>query len=167
MSDITYRLMNQDEAADVSVLVLSVFDAYIAPEYTPQGIEEFRKYAQAAALLERSRQDHFVVTATHGDTLAGMIEMRQNNHVSLLFVAKPFHRRGLSRGLLDRAMGHARDQGGTLERVTVNSSRYGVPAYEALGFLQTGPERAVNGILFTPMAMRLEADEDTPVVTPL
>jgi hypothetical protein len=40
--------------------------------------------------------------------------------------------------------------------VTINSSRYGVPAYERLGFRQTGPERAVNGIVFIPLAMRLE-----------
>ncbi|MCY3843732.1 MAG: GNAT family N-acetyltransferase, partial [Acidobacteria bacterium] len=42
-----------------------------------------------------------------------------------------------------------------VERVTVNSSRYGVAAYERLGFRQTGPERSVNGIVFIPMAMRL------------
>lgn len=150
--------MSQDDAAEVSALVLSGFDAYIAPEYTPQGVAEFRKYVEPAALLERTHQDHFIVIATDGDTLAGMIEMRQNNHVSLLFVAAPFQRRGISRGLLDHAMADAQSQEGAVERVTVNSSRYGVPAYEALGFLQTGPERAVNGIVFTPMAMRIEAE---------
>ena len=155
MSDTTYRLMGAEDAADVSALVLSLFDAYIAPEYTPQGITEFRKYAQASALLARVHQDHFVVTATRDDVLVGMIEMRQNNHVALLFVAEAFQRQGFSRGLLRHALDHVRRQGGTIERVTVNSSRYGVPAYEALGFLQTGPERSVNGIVFTPMAMRL------------
>ena len=155
MSDITYRLMGEEDAADVSALVLSLFDAYIAPEYTPQGIAEFRKYAQASALLARAHQDYFVVTATPDDVLAGMIEMRQNNHVALLFVAEAFQRQGFSRGLLGHAIDHVRRQGSALERVTLNSSRYGVPAYEALGFRQTGPERAVNGIVFTPMAMRL------------
>ena len=158
MSDITYRQMREDDAAEVSALVLSGFDEYIAPEYTPQGVAEFRKYVQPAALLERVLQDHFIVVATRDDTLLGMIEMRQKNHVSLLFVAEPFQRQGVSRGLFDHAMAHAQRQEGAVERVTVNSSRYGVPAYEALGFLQTGPERAVNGIVFTPMAMRIEAE---------
>ena len=158
MSDITYRLMKPDDAAQVSALALSVFDAFIAPEYTPQGIAEFQKYAKTAALLKRVNQDHFVVIGTHDDTLAGMIEMRQNNHVSLLFVAEAFQRRGLSRVLFDHTISHVRGEGRELERVTVNSSRYGVPAFEALGFRQTGPERAVNGIVFTPMAMRLEAE---------
>ena len=46
--------------------------------------------------------------------------------------------------------------------LTVLSSRYGVPAYEKLGFRQTGPERAVNEIACIPMAMRL-ATEDTVI----
>ena len=162
MSDVTYRLMHRKDAADVSALVISVFDGYIAPEYTPQGISEFRKYAEASALADRAGRDHFVVmatTATQQDTLVAMIEMREHNHVSLLFVAKAFQRQGLSRALLDQAVAHSRDQGAKPDRLTVNSSRYGVPAYEALGFRQTGPERSVNGILFTPMAMRLEERE--------
>ena len=161
MSDITYQLMGQKDATEVSALVLSGFDAYIAPEYTSQGIAEFRKYAETAALVDRANHEHFVVIAKHDDILAGMIEMRQKNHVSLLFVAEAFQRQGLSRALLDHAIGQVRDRGDELERVTVNSSRYGVPVYTALGFRQTGPERSVNGILFTPMAMRLDAQSES------
>ena len=157
--------MKREDAADVSALVLSVFDTYIAPEYTPQGISEFRKYAEASALVDRAGKDHFVFVATVAtvstvgtpeNTLVAMIEMREHNHISLLFVAEAFRRQGLSRALLDQAIAHSRDQGAQPERLTVNTSRYGVPAYQALGFRQTGPERSVNGILFTPMAMRLE-----------
>ena len=155
MSEISYRLMKPDDANAVSALALTSFEEYIASEYTPQGLEEFRKYASAEALRERAVQDHFVVVATTPDGLAGMLEMRQNNHVALLFVDKAFHRKGVARALLDHALGEARRHQPDAERMTVNSSRYGVPAYEKLGFRQTGPERAVNGIAFIPMAMRL------------
>ena len=151
----TYRLMRPEDAAEVSALILSGFDAHIASEYTPHGIAEFRKYAETAALVDRINHDHFIVVATRDDLIVGMIEMRQNNHVALLFVAEAFQRQGLSRGLFGHAIDQVRRHGGALERITVNSSRFGVPAYEALGFRQTGPERAVNGIVFTPMAMRL------------
>ena len=160
MTDLIYRLMGEEDAAEVSALVLSGFDTYIASEYTPGGIAEFRKYAETAALVDRAKHDHFVVIVRREGILAGMIEMRQNNHVSLLFVVEAFQRQGLSRTLLDHAMAEVRDRGGELERVTVNSSRYGVPAYKALGFRQTGPERSVNGILFTPMAMRLDTRQE-------
>ena len=96
--------------------------------------------------------------ATVDGALAGMIEIRENNHVALLFVDKAHQHHGIAKGLLHAALADARAADPDVERVTVNSSRYGVPAYEKLGFRQTGPERAVNGIAFIPMAMRLDAD---------
>ena len=156
MSDTTYRVMQTEDVGNVSVLVNSVFDTYIAPQYTPQGKSEFRKYTESEAFLERIDQGHFVIIAVREDVLVGMIEMRENNHVSLLFVAEAFQRQGVSRVLLEEATTHARSLGAELERITVNSSRYGVPVYEALGFRQTGPERTVNGIAFIPLAKRIE-----------
>lgn len=155
MTDFCYRLMTSDDAEAVSLLVLASFEEYIAPEYTPLGVEAFRKFAAADALCERAGEDHFVVVATLGGSMVGMIEFRHSDHVSLLFVDKAFHRQGLARILLDQGLAEARKRKPVVERVTVNSTRYGVPAYERLGFLQTGPERAVNGIVFIPMAMRL------------
>ena len=113
-------------------------------------------YTVSEVFLERIDQGHFVIIAVRGDVLIGMIEMRENNHVSLLFVAEDFQRQGVSRVLLEEATMHARSLGAELERITVNSSRYGVPVYEALGFRQTGPERTVNGIAFIPLAKRIE-----------
>ena len=156
MSDVHYRVMEPDEVAGVSALILAAFDEFVGPEYTPQGVEEFQKYVQPDALAERTAQDHFVLVAARGGELVGMIEMRQNNHVALLFVDKRAQGHGIARGLLDHALAAARSKMPELERVTVNSSRYGVPAYEKLGFRQTGHERAVNGIVFIPMAKRLE-----------
>jgi len=156
MSDVRYRFMKPDEAVCISELIITEFDEFIGQEYTPQGIEEFRKYVQPDVLLERTIQEHFVLVAARASDLIGMIEMRQNNHVALLFVAKRAQGQGVARDLLHHALAEARSQMPELERVTVNSSRYGVPAYEKLGFRQTGPERVVNGIVFISMAKRLE-----------
>ena len=147
------------EAEAVAALAEASFEEFIGSEYTPQGVEEFRKYVKPDAVRERIAQDHFVMVAMAGTTLAGMIEMRQNNHVALLFVGKEYQRRGVARELLTHALTKARRAQPDLERVTVNSSRHGVPAYEKLGFRQTGPERVVNGIVFIPMAKRQDATE--------
>ncbi|MBR2256157.1 MAG: GNAT family N-acetyltransferase, partial [Blautia sp.] len=37
------------------------------------------------------------------------------------------------------------------QKITLNSSPYGLPFYKALGFKETGSEQTVNGICFTPM----------------
>lgn len=153
---ITYRTMQPGDAEQVSELILASFDEFIAPGYGPEGIAAFRRYAEPDAIRARSASgSHFVMVAEAGGELAGITEIRDCNHVALLFVARQCHRRGIARGLFERALRQARAARPDVERVTINSTRYGVAAYEKLGFRQTGPERSVNGIVFVPMAMRL------------
>ena len=154
--DVTVRKMSSDEADAVSALVVASFDEFIGPEYDERGRTEFHRYAEPDAIRRRIRKDHFVMLAEVKSTLVGMIEIREANHVSLLFVAKAFHHRGVARELFDQALVEARQIRPGLAHVTVNSSRHGLSAYEKLGFRQTGPERAVNGIVFIPMAKRLQ-----------
>ena len=153
---VRYRAMRPGEAAAVSALILASFDEFIGSDYeAEEGIAEFRSFAAPEALESRAAGDHLVRVATVDGTLAGMIEIREHNHVALLFVDKAYQHQGIARGLLRAALADARAADPDVERVTVNSSRYGVAAYERLGFRQTGPERTVNSIVFIPMAMRL------------
>ena len=152
---ITYRVIEPGEEKKVSELVLESFGEFIRHEYSQEGIDEFRRYAQPEALEQRSRADHCVLVATLKDRIAGVIEIRQHDHISLLFVERRLQRKGIATDLLQKALEVMRTAKPDLERVTVNSSRYGVPAYEKLGFHQTGPERTVNGIAFIPMVLRL------------
>ena len=155
-AELRYRAMRPGEAGAVSALILASFDEFIGPDHTADGIAEFRKFAAPEAIAPRAADDHLVRVATADGVLAGMIEVREHNHVALLFVDKAYQGQGVARGLLRAALADARAADPDVERVTVNSSRYGVAAYEKLGFRQTGPERAVNGIVFIPMAMRLD-----------
>lgn len=152
---ITYRAIEPGEEKKVSELVLESFEEFIRHEYSQEGIDEFRRYAQPEALALRSRADHCVLVATLTDRIAGVIEIRQHDHISLLFVDRRLQRKGIAKDLLQKALEVMRTAKPDLERVTVNSSRYGVPVYEKLGFHQTGPERTVNGIAFIPMVLRL------------
>jgi len=153
--EVSFRAMRAGEGAAVSKLILASFSEFIGPEYTEQGITEFRKFVAPSALEARSADNYFVRVAEAGGALVGMIEVRDNNHVALLFVDKGHQRHGVATRLLRLALEEVRAAVPDTARVTVNSSRYGVVAYEKLGFLQTGPERTVNGIAFIPMAMRL------------
>ena len=157
---ITYRPLEPADGEAVSRLILDSFTEFIAGEYSDEGRAEFTRYVQPEALIERSLSNHFILLVLAGERPAGVIELRDNDHVSLLFVDSQFQRHGIARELLQRAIGVARPAKPGLDRVTVNSSRFGVPAYEKLGFRQTGPERSVNGIVFIPMAHRLEPDPE-------
>ena len=154
---VTCRMMKPADAEQVSDLVRTAFDEFIGPDFSEQGVAEFHRYVDPEAFRARIEGgSHFVMVAEVDGRLAGITEIRDCNHVALLFVGKQFHRRGIARALFDHALMQARAKRPDVERMTMNSSRYGVAAYEKLGFRQTGPERSVNGIVFVPMAMRLD-----------
>ena len=157
-SPIVYRPMEPADAEAVSRLIAESFTEFIGPEYTDEGRAEFLRHVEPAALVERTRSNHFVLVAMAGEQPAGVIDLR---HVSLLFVDSRHQRHGIARELLARVLTVARPAKPGLDRVTVNSSRFGVPAYERLGFRQTGPERTVNGIVFIPMAHQLDAGQES------
>lgn len=155
IDQISYRLMGRTDAESVSRLILDVFNEFIADEYSDEGLAEFTRYVQPSALVERSRTNHFVLLAVKQSQVVAAIEIRDNAHVALMFVDARFHRSGIARELLQRSISLARPAKPGLDRVTVNSSRFGVAIYEKLGFRQTGPERTINGIVFIPMAHQL------------
>lgn len=150
---IKYRLMRLEEAYEVCRLVNAVFDQYEAPDYSEEGSAEFRKYNRPEEMIRRSGVDHFVLVAVEGEKIIGMIEIRNNRHISMLFVASDFHGQGIGRQLWKRAFQKSRDANPDVQVFTVNSSPYAVPIYEKLGFCQASPEQIHDGLRFIPMTL--------------
>lgn len=135
-------------------LVRAVFDAYEAPEYSPEGIAEFYAYIEYAT-IQRALESGalWMLGAWTEGQLAGVIALRPPCHISLLFVRPAFHRRGIAWQLLQAALGQLRAAGQT--QVTVHSSPYAVPVYQRLGFAATAAQQLQNGIRYTPMCLGL------------
>ena len=70
-------------------------------------------------------------------------------HISLFFVRREWHRRGVGRALL-----HAMASAADYPEMTVHSSPYAVEVYRRFGFVPLGGEREENGIRYTPMVCR-------------
>ena len=153
--EVTYRFIEPGEEEQVCGLVIRSFMQFVAPEYSQEGRDEFLKYVTAEAMEMRLKEDHFVLAAAVGKRIVGVIEMRENDHVAMLFVARKAHRRGIGKELWHRALAVCRENRPDLSRVTVHSSRYAVPVYEKFGFRSEGPEQTVNGILYFPMAFEV------------
>lgn len=151
-----YRPMQMGEENDVCSLVDRVFDEFIAPLYSAEGVQEFRKYVQPKLLQSRSQADHFVLLALAENAIVGMIEVRGNAHISLLYVDSSFQHQGIGRELLRRSLDICLRHRPELREITVNSSPNSVSVYEALGFKARSGEQVVSGIRFTPMALELQ-----------
>lgn len=158
MTRIVYRDLRPGEEEAVCAMVAASFAEFVAPDYSPEGVAEFLRYAAPAALAERQRAGHFTLVAEAAGAPVGMIELRHDEHVALLFVDGRHHRRGIAGRLFRRALVKARESRPDVARVTVHSSRHAIPVYEALGFRATGREETVHGMIFIPMGLDLTAE---------
>ena len=96
-----------------------------------------------------------------------MIEMREMKHVSMLFVDKAFHMKGIGKELFQAALERIKSEDRSPEMLTVNSSRFAIPFYESLGFVRSGEEKVIHGVIHIPMALtlgkgRISSHENAP-----
>jgi GNAT superfamily N-acetyltransferase len=92
--------------------------------------------------------------AVKGESLVGVIALRDTSHVHHLFVNPSFHRQGIAAMLWEQAQVCAIKAGNT-QGFTVRSSVYAVPVYERFGFRQSGDHAEKDGIAFVPMRLDL------------
>jgi len=147
--------MRCGEEAEVSDLVLRVFDEFVADQFSRTGVQEFQSYADPCLLILRSRWNHFVLLAAAEKEIAGMIEMRDDGHVTLFFVEGRFQGSGVGGELLRRSLSICMRVDPEMSAATVNSAPSAVKIYERLGFRRAGPERTENQIRFAPMVLDL------------
>ena len=98
--------------------------------------------------------EYLLFVAVEGDNIVGLISLRSGNHISLLFVAEEYHRRGIGTLLVKHLQEHML-QNTKYEKLTVFASPYGVPFYQRIGFIDTGEETRKEGIIYTPMEFYL------------
>jgi len=151
--NVEYRLMCSGVEYAVCRLIVESFNEFVAPEYSDAGVKEFLKYANPESLRDRSHKDHFVLVASDRDQLVGIIEVRSNNHICLLFVKTGYQNMGVAKKLLSLSLDYCRRANPSLDFIDVHSSPYAVEIYAKLGFTRTGIEQEINGIRFTPMRL--------------
>lgn len=143
-----YRDIHQGEEEAACTMILRSFDEFIAPGYSEDGRDEFKRYVNPDFMRERLKHGNFIILALFGETIIGLIEVRTYNHISLLFVEKEWHRRGVAKRLLELSIERCKINNNGLKFIEVNSSPYAVPIYEKLGFFQVGEQRLENGIRY-------------------
>ena len=150
------RAMKAGEEQQVCDLVVRVFSDFVAPLYSPEGIQEFLTYAaDPNQLRDRLLANRFVLVVELEGRITGAIEMRNCDHISLFFVDSQLQRKGIGRELWHRALDTCLTNQPALSKITVHSSPNAVDAYQKLGFQAEGSEQTINGIRFVPMAFRV------------
>jgi GNAT superfamily N-acetyltransferase len=136
-------------------LIRTAFDGFVAPGYSTSGNEFFYEFIAADKILARFLSGNILLTAESGGRSIGCIEVRDRNHICLLFVEKEWHRKGVARALLNEALSICRLPANDIRSIEVNASPFSEKIYSKLGFSKVNEQQEVNGMLFVPMKMVL------------
>ena len=148
-----YQIRNayREEWQDAMALAWKTFLRFEADVYSPEGVKNFENFITDSTLYRMFVMGAYqMFVAVEHSRLVGMITLRDTTHISLLFVDEAYHRQGIGRGLIGYLADYLRMEVGA-ERVTVNSSPYGVGFYHKMGFRDIRPEETKDGIIYTPM----------------
>ena len=137
------RSILKEEMNDALNLVWEVFLEFEAPDYTEDGIKEFKKCIDDEKWVS---EREFYGAFDDKDQIIGVIATYDKSHIALFFVDGKYLRHGLGK-LLFNYIYNLNNK----DYFTVNSSPYAHEIYKHLGFVDTDKEQCVNGLKFYPM----------------
>ncbi|MDD2971605.1 MAG: GNAT family N-acetyltransferase [Lachnospiraceae bacterium] len=145
------RFAYENEWQDAMYLVWKTFLRFEAQDYTEQGIESFKEFITDQTLYKLFKLGTYqMMVALDGERIVGVISLRNNSHISLLFVDERYHRQGVG-SLLIHALAEYLSTEENITKITVNAAPYAIGFYHKLGFKDTSTQQESDGIKYTPM----------------
>ena len=151
-NQLTIRKAHPVDATQISELIFKVahyFNSCASGEVAPWFLASITSSAIAGNIGD-SRFNYLV--GFMGQSLAGVIALRDKTHVHHLFVAPEFHRLSVAAKLWGHAKADALTAGNE-EGFSVRSSEFAVPVYERFGFRVIGARAEKDGIAYVPMKL--------------
>ena len=148
------RPLRNSDAAAVTQLAERCFEDSIRPFYTEEGCLLFHTYVLPVQILERSSSGALILVAEEEKEITGVVELREKNHISMLFVSPEFQQCGIGRKLLERIWKLAVKLDSGLSGLTTFAAPGAVEAYRHWGFTADGPETVESGVRYTPMSIK-------------
>ncbi len=104
-------------------------------DYTSEQIEAWAPPEMDATMWAKRFEGRFACVACEGAIIGGFTDITRDGHLDRLFVSAVHQRQGIARGLVERLLQHAEQQG--FEYVTTEASITAKPFFEAMGFVVT------------------------------
>jgi ribosomal protein S18 acetylase RimI-like enzyme len=139
------RLINQ--------LIKKVYDEFVSIDYTDEGNQFFYDWIKPSKIFERQQNNRTILVAMNGQKIVGMIEIRENCRISLLFVDKEYQRQGIAKRLFRESLKKCIQKDRKLNKFYVHASPYSITVYKKLGFTETSIIQEKFGMKYLPMEM--------------
>lgn len=153
--DIKIKRIAPENIEEAFHVIWEVFQEFVAPDYTPEGINYFySEFIKGEKFRKKFTDNREIMYGAYiGDELAGVLSISVMNTVSCVFVKGKYHRQGIGKKLFDMVIKESISKG--LTEIRLNASPYAVPFYHAMGFQDTDMPSNYQGIIYTPMKLIL------------
>ncbi len=150
---IDLHLMGNGEEQETYELIVRVFNNYVAPVYSKNGVGKFLSMISPAGLRDmKNGKSSFVILAKDQNKIIGMLSVINENHIALIFVDPENQKKGVGKNLISKAIKICLSRNTSIFSITVSSSPNSKSFYKAIGFEIQGDEIDENGMRFTPMS---------------
>jgi predicted GNAT family N-acyltransferase len=138
----------------LSNMVNNVFDEFVGGDYSEMGNREFKDYIKSSSILKRINDKiSKIYVARYNKDIIGMLEIKNKDHISLFFVRKEYHQKGIGKTLFDNYLKSIKNS--SIKSITVNSSFFAENIYSKMGFIKTDEIQERNGIKYIPMEYKI------------
>lgn len=148
---IALRPAYRQEWDDAMALAWRTFMQFEAKDCTLQGVESFQDFITDTVLHRMFMMGEYQLFGAYDNgRMVGMISLRRETHISLLFVDEKYHGMGIGRALIEYVSNYVVTEEGH-SRITVNAASGATGFYHCVGFTDTDREQTKDGIRYTPM----------------
>lgn len=152
---ITIRMAYERDWEEAMELAWRTFLIYDAKDYGKKGVDSFRDFISDQWLKKMFLKGEYqMMVALDHEKIVGIISVRCQTHISLLFVDEKYHNFGIGRNLIESMAHYLLAEIGA-EYITVNAAPYAEEFYHKLGFWDLAPKTEKDGIIFTSMKKNL------------
>jgi|WetSurMetagenome_2_1015567.scaffolds.fasta_scaffold142758_2 predicted GNAT family N-acyltransferase len=153
----TIKIENYQNGQEIEIhqLIKKVYDEFVSIDYSDEGNKFFYDWIEPSRIAERQKDQINLLVALLDSKIIGMIEIRDNKYISLLFVDKQYQGLGIAKRLFHESLKTCTQRDSILDKFYVHALPFSIPIYMKLGFIETGCLQEDNGIKYLPMEMMI------------
>lgn len=155
MDTIKIEKYQKGQEIDIHQLIKKVYDEFVSIDYSDNGNKFFYDWIEPSRIAERQKDQINLLVALVDSKIIGMIEIRDNKNISLLFVDKQYQGQGIAKRLFQESLKICTQRDSTLDMFFVHASPFSIPIYKNLGFIETDSLQENHGIKYLPMEMMI------------
>ncbi len=151
MDKVKIEKYQKGQETKIYQLIKKVYDEFVSYDYTKEGNQFFYDWIQPDKIAKRQTDNRVMLIAKSGSKIIGVIEIRENNRISLLFVDKEYQGQGIAKRLFQDSLEILKQKNSILDKFYVHASQFSIPIYKKLGFIEVDSLQENHGIKYMPM----------------